>query len=66
MKLHLDGIRRQFSSCKEPSKDIGHIRVKLKNQFEKFEDKARQKEINAKIGRKRQLARIRINHTFEF
>jgi hypothetical protein len=63
----LDGIRGQFSSCKEPSKDIGHIRVKLQNQFEKFEeDKARQKEINAKIGRKRQLARMRMNHTFEF
>jgi hypothetical protein len=42
LKQHLAGIRGQISPCEAPTEDIGHIRLKLQNQFEKFEeDKAR-------------------------
>ena len=54
MKQQLDGIRGQVLPCEAPNEVIGGIRVDLLNQFKKFEeDKARQKEIEAEIGRKR-------------
>jgi hypothetical protein len=41
--------------------------MELHNQLQKFEeDKARQKEINIEIGRKRQLASMRSNPSVEF
>ena len=56
MKQHLAGIRGQVLPYEAPNEVIGGIRVDLLNQFRKFEeDKARQKEIEAKIGRKREL-----------
>jgi hypothetical protein len=67
LKQHLAGIRGQVAPCKAPLEEIGHIRLELQNQFEKFEeDKARQKEINVEIGRKRQLATMRANPSVEF
>ena len=56
VKQHLVGIRGQVLPCEAPNEIIGGIKVDLLNQFKKFEDKARQKEIDAEIGRKRELA----------
>ena len=56
MKQQLDGIRGQVLPCEAPNEVIGGISIDLLNQFKKFEDKARQKEIEVEIGRKRELA----------
>jgi len=52
----LADIRGQISPCVAPSKQIGEIRKELIEKFEKFEEeKARKKEIEAEIGRKRSI-----------
>ena len=57
MKQQLAGIRGQVIPCEAPNEVIGGIRADLLNRFKKFEeDKARQEEIEAEIGRKRELA----------
>ena len=57
VKQHLAGIRGQVIPYEAPNEVTGEIRADLLNPFKKFEeDKARQKEIEAKIGRKRELA----------
>ena len=54
LKQHLAGIRGQITPCESPK--IGEIRKDLLANFEKFkEDKARQKELEAEIGRKRNI-----------
>ena len=54
------GVRGQVKPCLAPLKEFGHIREELLKGFEKFEeDKIRQKEIEAEIGRKRTLAQMR-------
>ena len=61
MKQHLAGIRGQVLPCEAPNEVIGEVRADLLNQFKKFEeDKARKKEIEAKMGRKRELANASI------
>ena len=54
LKQHLAGIRGQMTPCTSPK--IGEIRKELLASFEKFkEDKARQKELEAEIGRKKNI-----------
>ena len=54
LKQHLAGIIGQITPCTSP--EIKEIRKELLASFEKFkEDKARQKELEAKIGRKRNI-----------
>ena len=51
------GIRGQITPCESPQ--IAEIRKELLNSFEKFqEEKARQKEIEAEIGRKRSIQQM--------
>ena len=57
VKQHLAGRRGHILPCEAPNEVIGGIRADLLNQFKKIEeDKARQKEIEAEIGRKRELS----------
>eukprot|EP00253_Pinus_taeda_P003562 PITA_03562 len=67
MKQHLAGIRGQITPCNSP--EIGEIRKQLLANFEKFkEDKARQREIEAEIGRKREIQKMMAtnpNYDFE-
>jgi len=57
LKQHLAGIRGQITPC--TSTEIGEIRQNLLASFEKFkEDKARQKEIQDEIGRKREIQKM--------
>eukprot|EP00253_Pinus_taeda_P028361 PITA_28361 len=57
LKQHLAGIRGQIIPCTSP--EIGEIRKNLLANIEKFkEDKARQKDIQAKIGRKREIQKM--------
>ena len=57
VKQHLVGIRGQVLPCEAPNEAIEGVRADLLNQFKKFEeDKARKKEIEVEIGRKRELA----------
>jgi len=62
----LAGIRGQITLCESPQ--IGEIRKELLNSFEKFqEEKARQKEIEAEIGRKRSIQKMMAtNPHFDF
>ena len=54
LKLHLAGFRGQITPCE--AENIGEIRKELKEKFQEFEeDKIRQKEIEAEIGRKRNI-----------
>jgi hypothetical protein len=68
IKEHLAGIRGQVLPCDAPDEEIGQIRMEMLDRFEKFEEeKARQKAINAEIGRKRQLAAaMRASGSVEF
>ena len=62
LKQHLAGIRGQITPC--TSEDIGEIRQNLLASFEKFkEDKARQKEIQDEIGRKREIQKMMATNT---
>lgn len=67
LKQHLAGIRGQITPCQAPSTQIGVI-MELLNSFEKFEqEKARQKEIEAEIGRKRSIQQMMAaNPHFDF
>ena len=57
LKQHLAGFKGQITAC--PSDEIEEIRKNLLASFEKFkEDKARQQEIQAEIGRKREIQRM--------
>eukprot|EP00253_Pinus_taeda_P004648 PITA_04648 len=66
LKQHLAGIRGQITPCTSP--EIGEIRKDLLANFEKFkEDKARQKELEVEIGRKRNIQKmIATNPHFDF
>ena len=66
LKQHLAGIRGQITPCTSP--EIGEIRKQLLASFEKFkEDKARQKDIQAEIGRKREIQKmIAANPHYDF
>ena len=56
-KQHLARIRGQITPC--TSTEIGEIRKNLLANFEKFkEDKARQKDTQAEIGRKREIQKM--------
>ena len=59
------GLRGQITPC--DAQNIGEIRKELKEQFQKFEeDKIRQKEIQAEIGRKRNIQNMMAgNSSFE-
>jgi hypothetical protein len=58
-------IGGQFFPWKTPLEEIGHIIFELQIQFEKFEeDKARKKEINDEIERKKQFVSMRENVGF--
>eukprot|EP00253_Pinus_taeda_P004371 PITA_04371 len=67
LKQHLAGIRGQITPCTSP--EIGENRKQLLASFEKFkEDKARQREIEAEIGRKREIQKMMAtnpNYDFE-
>ena len=57
LKQHLAGIKGNITACKSP--EIGEIRKTLLESFEKFqEEKTRQKEIQAEIGRKREIQKM--------
>lgn len=57
LKLHLAGIRGQITPCESP--ELGEVRQAMFASIEKFkQDKARQKEIQAEIGRKREIQRM--------
>jgi len=57
LKQQLAGIRGQITPCTSP--EIGEIRKELLVSFEKFkEDNARQKELEAEIGRKREIQKM--------
>jgi hypothetical protein len=57
LKLHLAGIRGQITPCESP--EIGEIRQTMLANIEKFkQDKARQKELQAEIGRKREIQKM--------
>eukprot|EP00253_Pinus_taeda_P032744 PITA_32744 len=57
LKQRLAGIRGQITPCNSP--EIGEIRKNLLASIEKFkEDKARQKDIQAEIGRKREIQKM--------
>eukprot|EP00253_Pinus_taeda_P012087 PITA_12087 len=57
LKQHLAGIRGQITPC--TSLEIREIRKQLLANFEKFkEDKARQRDIEAEIGRKREIQKM--------
>ena len=59
LKQHLAGVRGQITPCESPTEQIGDIMKELLDKFEKFEEeKARQKEIDAKIGRKRNIKQM--------
>ena len=66
LKQHLAGIRSQITPCTSP--EIGEIRKDLLASFEKFkEDKARQKELEAEIGRKKNIQKmLATNPDFDF
>jgi hypothetical protein len=65
MKKQLVVIGGQFFPWKTPLEEIGHIIFELQIQFEKFEeDKARKKEINDEIERKKQFVAMRENVGF--
>ena len=66
LKQHLAGIRGQITPCTSPK--IGGIRKDLLASFEKFkEDKARQKELEVEIGRKRNIQKMMTtNPHFDF
>ena len=68
LKLHLAGLGGQITPCEAPIEEIGEIRKELRDQFQKFEeDKARQKEIEAEIGRKINIQHmIAANPTFDY
>ena len=68
LKQHLAGIRGQITPCDAPLKVIGHIREEMIKVLEKLEeDKARQKEIEDEIGRRRSIAQMReANPTFDY
>eukprot|EP00253_Pinus_taeda_P010769 PITA_10769 len=57
LKQHLAGIRGQITPCESP--EIGEIRQNMLASIEKFkQDKARQKELQAEIGRKREIQKM--------
>lgn len=66
LKQHLAGIRGQITQCELD--EIGEIRKELLANFEKFkEEKARQKELEAEIGRKRNIQKmLATNPLFDF
>lgn len=66
LKQDLEGIRGQITPCESPH--IGEIRKELLNSFEKFqEEKIRQKEIEAEIGRKQSIQKMMTtNPHFDF
>ena len=56
LKQHLAGIRGQITACDAPLSVIGDIREEMLAKFEKFEEeKMKRKEIQAEIGRKRNI-----------
>ena len=64
VKQHLAEIRGQILPCEAPNEVIRGIRADLLNNFKIFEeDKARQKEIEAEIGRKRELANATVRRS---
>lgn len=61
LKQHLVGIRGQITPCTSP--EIGEIRKNFLASFEKFkEDKARKKDIQAEIGRKRKIQKMMVTN----
>jgi hypothetical protein len=62
LKEHLAGIKGQVKSCEAPLEVIGHIREEMKKVLHDYQqDKAREKSIQAEIGRKRAA-----NPTFDY
>jgi hypothetical protein len=62
LKEHLVGIKGQVKSCEAPLEVIGHIRQEMKKVLNDYQqDKAREKAIQAEIGRKRAT-----NPTFDY
>jgi hypothetical protein len=67
LNQHLAAIRSQVKPYNAPLEEIGQIRLELQSRFENFEEnKAKQKEIDDEIGRKRELAATKANLGVEF
>ena len=59
LKQHLAAIKGQVKACEAPLDVIGQIRADMQEYFKKFEEtKARQKEIEEEVGKKRRLAEM--------
>ena len=59
LKQHLATIKGQVKACQVPLDVIGQIRDDTQKQFKKFEEsKARQREIEEEVGKKRRLAEM--------
>ena len=68
LKEHLVGVRGQVKSCEAPLDVIGPIREEMQKVLNDYqEEKAREKAIQAEIGRKRAVAQMRAaNPTFDY
>jgi hypothetical protein len=68
LKEHLVGVRGQVKSCEAPLDVIGPIREEMQKVLNDYqEEKAREKAIQAEIGRKRVVAQMRAaNPTFDY
>ena len=59
LKQHLAAINGQVKAYEAPLDVIGQIRADMKEYFKKFEEtKARQREIEEEVGKKRRLAEM--------
>ena len=59
LKQHLVSIKGQVKACEAPLDVIGQIKADMQEQFKKFEEgKARQREIEEEVGKKRGLAEM--------
>ena len=59
LKQHLAAIKGQVKACEDPLDVIGQIRADMQEQFKKFEEsKARQREIEEEVRKKRRLAEM--------
>ena len=59
LKRHLATIKGQVKACEAPLDVIGQIRADMQEQFKKFEEsKARQREIEEEVRKKRRLAEM--------
>ena len=59
LKQHLDAIKGQVKASETPLYVIKQIRADMQQQFKKFEEgKARKREIEEEVGKKRRLAEM--------